>query len=94
MSYSFATRAANKALAKLAVSAELDKVAASQLCHARDRVQAQAAADTFIELLDDDDTQDVTVSMSGWLSGTWLGSDVTRVSGANVSVSVNLVQRQ
>ncbi|MDY0748491.1 hypothetical protein SNE35_28585 [Paucibacter sp. R3-3] len=94
MSYSFEVRAANKALAKLGVSAELDKVAAGQPSHARDRVQAQAAADTFIELLDEDEGRDVKVVMSGSLSGNWEGNNITSCSGANVSVTVNLAQRQ
>lgn len=93
MSYSFTFKAANKTEAKAKVSAELDKVAQHQDCHHRDKQQAQAAADAFIDLLVEDETKDVFVSMSGSLSGFWTGSDVTRITGANVSVNASLADK-
>lgn len=94
MSYSFNVRAASKALVKAAIAAELEKVAAQQACHLRDKAQAQAAADAFVDVLTDDDDKDVVVNMSGYLSGQWQGSDVTRIEGASVNVSAGLANRE
>jgi len=94
MSYSFGVRAKTKTEAKQLVEIELDKVAAAQACHVRDKAQALAVASAFIDLLADDDTQDVTVSMNGSLTGQWSGSDVTVISGASVSVSAYLAAPQ
>jgi hypothetical protein len=91
MSYSFQIRAATKAEAKAKVAAELDKVAAAQVCHERDKAQATFRA--FIDLVADDDSQDLAVTCSGSLSGTWQGSDVVRISGANIMTSAGLVPR-
>lgn len=79
MSYSFNVRAATKALAKLAVAAKFAEVATAQACHERDKKQALAAADAFIDLVSDDDTKDISVAMNGYLTGQWTGSDVTRM---------------
>jgi len=94
MSYSFGFKAANKADAKAKIAAELDKVVAMQGVHSKDRVQAEAAGTAFVDLLDDDDSKDVSVSMSGSLSGNWSGNDLTSFTGANVSVSAGLVAKE
>lgn len=93
MSYSFGFKAASKAEAKQKVAEELDKVVALQSVHAKDRDQAEATANAFIDVLDDDDSKDVSVSMNGSLSGNWFGNDLTSFTGANVSVSACLVAR-
>jgi len=93
MSYSFGVKAANKADAKAKIVIEFDKVVAQQGVHTKDRDQAQAAANAFVDLLDDDDTKDINVSMSGSLSGSWSGSNLTSFTGANVSVSAYLVDK-
>lgn len=93
MTYSFHVRAANKAEAKAAVALKFEEVVKAQACHARDRVVALTTAGAVIDLIEGDDTQDVTVSMSGYLSGTWSGGDVTRISGANVQVAAGLATR-
>lgn len=93
MSYSFNVRGNTKAEAKTKVAAELAKAVAAQSCHARDHKQAQAAADAFIDVLQDDDNQDVVVYMSGSLTGHWMGTDVTRIEGAAVSVNASLVAK-
>lgn len=90
MSYSFSIRAASKAEAKDQVAAKMAGVVESQAVHAKDRDQAVAAASAFIDVLDDDESKDVTVSMNGYLSGNWAGSDLTSFTGASVSVSVGL----
>lgn len=94
MSYSLNFKAANKAEAKAKVATELDKAAQAQSCHERDKAQAQAAADAFIDLLVEDESKDVVVSMSGSLTGSWTGSDVTRITGASVSVNAGLADKE
>lgn len=93
MSYSFTVRAPNKADAKTAVAAKLAEVAAQQMCHERDKAQAQAAADAFVDVLTDDADKDIVVNMSGYLTGQWQGSDVTRIEGASVNVNAGLATR-
>lgn len=93
MSYSFAVRCESKTSAKDAVIQKMDEVAAAQACHERDKKQALAAAFAFIDLLPDDPTRDVQVGMSGYLTGTWAGTNVVEVSGASVSVNAGLLTR-
>lgn len=94
MSYSFSVRAASKLLAKQLVAAEIDKVVASQPVHSTDKSQALAAADIFIDLLPDDESQDVTVFMSGYLSGRWDKADLVSLSNVSVTVTASLVAKQ
>lgn len=93
MSYSFGLRAASKTALLALVAAKMDEIAAQQVCHERDKAPALAAAEAFVGQLTEDDTRDVSITMSGSLTGHWEGSDVTRVTGANVSVSAYLVDR-
>lgn len=94
MSYSFAVRAATKTQAKEKVAAEFEKAASAQICHERDKQQALAAANAFIDLLADDESLDVVVSMHGSLAGHWTGSDVTRITGASVGVNAGLASKE
>lgn len=94
MSYSFTVRAPNKTAAKAAVVEKFDQAVGNQKCHERDRAQALAAADAFVDLVADDDSKDVYVNMAGSLQGTWEGSDVTRISSANLSITAALMDRQ
>ena len=95
MSYSFTVRAATAALAKMLVSAELDKTVAAQPPHAVDRLQAEAAAVAFIDLLPDDASRDVRVQISGYLGGRLSADNTPAVlSLASVSVTAQLVPRQ
>jgi len=92
MSYSFNVRAASKAAALAAVSVELDKVVTQQPVHAADRAAAEAAAVAQVNLLVDDDTRDVSVSVSGSLGGTWNDDgEITDLSNANTSVYAALL---
>lgn len=86
MSYSFTVRAPSKAAAKDAVSAKFDEVIAIQPIHARDKAAALANAGTVIDLLADDDTRDVSVSVAGYVG--WL--DVLREDGSNALHSANV----
>lgn len=93
MSYSFAVRVESKAAAKDAVAKKMEEVATLQACHQRDKLQALTVAYAFIDLLPDDPTRDVQVSMSGYLTGRWEGPDVIEISGASVSVNAGLLTR-
>lgn len=91
MSYSFNVKALTKAVALQLVAAKLDEVVAQQPVHAADRQQALDAATAFVGLLPEDETREVVVSVSGYLSGQWSGSDLAQLSGASVSVNASLV---
>lgn len=94
MSYGFKVRASTKVEAKSKVAAEFDKVVAGQACHARDRAQAEAAAAAFIDLLDDDESKDVSVGVNGWVGGTWsAGNELKTLNGAHVDVTAELVTK-
>jgi hypothetical protein len=67
MSYSFNVHAPTKAAAKDAVSAKFDEVVATQPIHARDRNAVLANANAVIDLLMEDDTRDIAVSVSGYV---------------------------
>lgn len=90
MSYSFNIRAATKDEAREKVAAELDKVVASQPIHAADSKQAMDAAASFIDVIRDDETQDILVSVSGSVS--WTGD--SEINSANVSVTAYLTAKQ
>lgn len=93
MSYSFVVSGATKNAVKDAVAAKMEAIAAVQACHLRDIKQACQAATMFIDLLEDDPSRDISVNMSGSLSGTWQGTDVTRITAAAVSVQAGLYPR-
>lgn len=94
MSYSFGVRGATKTDAIAKVAAELDKVVTSQPIHSTDRAQAQAAAEAFINVIPDDETKDVYVSVRG--SVGWQGTlDIDAVvTSASVNVSAALVAKE
>ena len=92
MSYSFQFTVATKAEAKARAAAEMDNVVAQQPHHAKDKAAAVAAANTFIDMLADDDSKDIQVSMHGSISFNWdtqtqqeANVDLT---GASIGVSV------
>lgn len=89
MSYSFSVKAETKEAAIAAVADELDKVVSSQPVHEADRAQALAAADAFIALIRDDDTQDILVNVNG---SVWSVED--GLNSASVGVSAALCRRE
>lgn len=93
MSYSFSIKAPTKADAKTAVEAAYDAMVASQPIHARDRAAALAAANSMIDLLVDDPSMHVAVSVNGYVS--WrdvLAGDASNpLVGASVGTSATLV---
>lgn len=84
MSYSFTVRAATKAEAKRKVAEELAKVVELQPVHAEDRPEAQAAADGFIDLVREDETKELQISVNGSLG--WNEPEVFCSAGFSVSV--------
>lgn len=97
MSYSFTIRADNKDDAKAKVTGELARVAGAQAMHIRDVQQAQAATDLFIDLLADDDSKLVYVSVNGSLGWQFPcdpgGEAEHPLTTASVGVTVSLLQR-
>ncbi len=93
MSYSFSVQATSKASAKELVAAKFDEVVASQPIHVRDKAAALANANAVIDLLADDDTREISVSVNGYVG--W--QEVLRDDGSNplqsasVSASANYV---
>lgn len=91
MSYSLTARAPTKALVLQMLADKFDaEVLKHQLVHARDRAQALATAQVFVDLLADDDTKDVNVTLSGGLS---FNPDGESLQGASVSVGASLAVR-
>jgi len=87
MSFSFTVAAADKAAAKAAAAAKFDEaVVAYQPMHARDRAAVLANVNAVVDLLADDDTKNVSVSCSGYLS--WSGpTESPVISTASISCS-------
>lgn len=95
MSYSFQIRAANKAEAKEKVALQLAAVVQQQVSHQVDVEQARAAANAFIDLVHDDESMDVSVSMNGSMGwrGT-LGQEGCVFTSAGVGINAYLVPRE
>jgi hypothetical protein len=98
MSYSFTVKAADKSAAKAAVKESLDQVVANQPVHSRDRVQALATAEAFIDQVADDPESDVNVYVAGSLSwsqsaGQDPAEDPVLVTAASCSVQAYLSKR-
>lgn len=93
MSYSFDFTAATKDEAKRRVTEQMDEVVRVQRCHAKDKAAAIAAAHAFVDVLTDDPTHDIRVSMHGSVSYQWSeadpygASDSTAFNQASVGVS-------
>lgn len=89
MSYSFDFAAPTKADAKLRVASELETIAAQQPAHEKDRAAAQAAANAIIDLLADDETMDIRVSMHGSVGWRMALSGGDQYPLTQASVGVN-----
>lgn len=93
MSYSFTTRAADKAAAKAAVAAEMAKIVETQPDHAADQAQAIATAGTFIDMLKDEPDMDITVSVYGSIG--WIGQPSGQnLTATSMGVSAYYVMRE
>jgi hypothetical protein len=80
MSYSFQISGGDKLIAKQLVAQQLDAVVKAQPIHEVDKNAAYAAAYEFIDLLPDDETKVVQVTMNGSISWTGEGREVTAVA--------------
>jgi len=92
MSYSFSITAADKASAKSAVAKQLAQVVEQQPVHALDIDAALAAANAFIDLLPDDASQSVHVSMFGSV-GILAPAQSAELRSAGVGVTVTLTHK-
>ena len=88
MSFSFGIKAATKADAITQAVAKMDEVVASQDKHSGDAKLVKATVEAYVGLLGDDESKDVALSVSGWLS--W---SVAHTTAANISVTASLVDR-
>ncbi len=68
MSYSFNQKSPNKEAAKADVAANFANVVASQPTHQKDSAAVLANANAVIDLLADDDSKDIAVTCSGYVS--------------------------
>jgi hypothetical protein len=89
MSYSFTVSGSTKDEAKQAVVAKFDEVVAGQSVHATDREQAIAAANAFIDMIDNpSDGEKINVSVNGSIGGSnWTDGKPERITSAGVNVS-------
>jgi hypothetical protein len=94
MSYSFNVKGANKAEAKAAVDAKFEAIVAGQEIHSRDRAAVLANANAVIDLLADDDTKDISVSVNGHVSWTGAADEEPTLSGVSISSSASHAPRQ
>lgn len=93
MSYSFSIKAATKEGAKFQVASKLKDTV--QYCkeHAQDLQQAQDAAYAFIDLLMDDSTKQVMVTMHGslsWIYKEGVPPEEVSITGSNININAHL----
>jgi hypothetical protein len=89
MSYSISARGDTKDAALKSVHDQLHNMVGQQPIHSKDLDHAIRAARSMVDVLDDDDTKDVRVSVSGSLA--WNGKEgYEKITSANVSVSAGL----
>jgi hypothetical protein len=94
MSYSFNIKAATKPKAKAAVAAKFDEIVAQQPVHSRDRDAVLANADLVIDLLADDETKDISVSCSGYVSwGNGATPDAAQFNTASIGCNASHAAR-
>jgi hypothetical protein len=87
VSYSINFTVPSKAEAKARVASEMDSIVASQPIHAKDRGPVIAIAESFIDLLRDDESKDVQVQISGYLAYDGYSFDPTNPNLTTASVS-------
>lgn len=91
MSYSFNATGADKHAAKLAVLEKFDAIVLQQPVHKADRDAVLANAGAVIDLLAEDDTKDISVSVSGYVS--WSGADHIQLSTVSIACSATRIAR-
>lgn len=90
MSFSFSKRAGTKAAAKVAVAAGMDEVLTQQPAHSRDRAAVEATAAAYIDLLDDDESKDIVVTVNGSIGGEWANGAYVTSTSASVGLQAYL----
>lgn len=93
MSYSFNVKAANKELAKAAVAAEFSKIVVSQLAHERDRSAVLSNANAIINLLADDFSKDISVSVNGYVSWPNPANEAPKFNSVAINCQASHVAR-
>lgn len=92
MSYSVSVKGATKTEAKQNLALQLAGVLEAQSAHSADMDQAAAAANAFIDILPDDETQDVSVSVSGSIG--WKGElGAHTITSASVNIGAILIPK-
>lgn len=87
MSYSFNVTAASKVEAKEKIASEFAKIVASQPVHAADRASAQAAAQSYVDMLQDPaDGEEIAATVNGYVSWRTEGE----FTGASVGVTASV----
>lgn len=91
MSFSFSVSGKNKAEVKDAASVELDKIVQMQPHHMHDKDAVYTAIDEYCDLLDVNDGDTISVSVSGSLG--WTGKDeAAKYTSAGLNISARVFQ--
>lgn len=80
MTYMITAKGATKDAAKQAVADEFDKMMGAQPVHSADRAAAIANASAVIDLLADDETKGVQVTLNGYVSWQATGLNAASIS--------------
>lgn len=94
MSYSFNVRAADKAAARAAIAAELDKVVEQQPVHEADRAQAETNASSALDVIPEPgEGEEVNATVNGWVQwrGVMNGEPPAVITGVNISATASIV---
>ncbi len=91
MTYSFTVRASTKEELKTEVALQFDLIRLKSPAHNTDYKQAIAAANLFIDMLEESNDMDLVASVYGNINGFWNGNGFTDLKGVNASISVGSV---
>lgn len=91
MSYSFSILEATKFGAIDAAKMKFREIVEQQPAHEIDAGRALDAVNALVALLPDDDTTDVSLSVSGSVGGNWVGNHVKPLRSVNLTISAALV---
>ena len=96
MSYSFNVRAADKAAARAAITAELDKVVEQQPIHSADRAQAEVNANGALDVIPEPgDGEEISVAVNGYVQwrGVLNGEPPALITAATINASASIVAK-
>lgn len=93
MSYSFNVKAASKAEAKAAAVAKVEEIVFQQGIHSRDREAIISNINLAVDLLQDDDSRDVSITANGYLSFGGGSNEEAPISQVSISAGAGLVPR-